>query len=149
MEFDPNTRPPLNVLLVEDNLVDIILFKEALEEIHVNCELQVARDGEEALRGLRGECGNFVRPDLIFLDLNLPKKNGLQVLQEIKADSELRTIPIVVLTTSKSLKDTSEAYRLHAISYIVKPRGIDAYIEFAEIILKYWGALVVRPQSLK
>ena len=114
---------PINILLVEDNPGDVRLTVEALREGKVHNHLSVARDGVEALAFLRqqGEFADAPRPDVILLDLNLPKKDGREVLAEIKADERLRRIPVVVLTTSKAEEDILRSYALHANCYVTKP----------------------------
>jgi len=122
---------PVNILLVEDNLGDVRLTQEALKEGKVLNNLSIARDGEEAMEflGRKGKYANAVRPDLILLDLNMPKKDGRAVLTDIKNDEELRSIPVVVLTTSVAEQDILKAYNLHANCYITKPVDLGQFIE--------------------
>lgn len=126
MKMTPNA--PIQILLVEDNEPDVILTQEAFLDAGLPINLQVARDGVEALQILRREDGfaGAPRPDVILLDINMPRKNGLEVLAELKADGDLRTIPVVVLTTSQAEEDILRSYQSHASSYIVKP------VEFAQ-----------------
>ena len=123
MNHDSNDWQPIEILLVEDNPGDVDLTREALEEAKVGNRLHVAEDGEAAVDFLyqRGEFAAAPRPDMILLDLNLPKKDGRQVLKEIKADPKLAEIPVVVLTTSEADEDILRSYQLHANCYITKP----------------------------
>ncbi len=139
-------RQPV-VLLVEDNPGDVRLTIEALKEGGVSCQLEVARDGVDAMAFLRQE-GPFVsapRPDLVLLDLNLPKKSGFGVLAEIKADDRLRRIPVMVLTTSEIEDDVARSYDLHANCYIVKPVSLDHFIEVARSVQDFWFTVVRLP----
>jgi CheY-like chemotaxis protein len=131
---------PLDILMVEDNPADVRLTVEAFRECKVRNTLHVARDGVEALSFLRRQDPfvDAVRPDLIFLDLNLPRKNGREVLAEIKADPQLKRIPVVVLTTSSSESDISRSYDLHANCYVVKPVDLDEYIKVIHHIEGFW-----------
>jgi chemotaxis family two-component system response regulator Rcp1 len=137
----------INILLVEDSAEDITLTREALGEAKVANALHVVRDGEEALAFLqrKGEFADKPRPDLILLDLNLPRKDGRQVLTEIKADEELRRIPVIVLTTSSSDEDILAAYDMHVNSYISKPIGVDEFISVVRTIEDYWVGIVTLP----
>ena len=135
---------PVEILLVEDNPGDVDLTLEALEEARVRNTVEVVEDGVEALRYLRKE-GRFAdvrRPDLILLDLNLPKKDGRQVLDEIKEDPSLRRIPVVVLTTSDSEKDVLDSYERHAAAYIVKPVNFEQFAEVVRSIEGFWLTVV-------
>src|SRR5208283_5662513 len=128
-----NFMSPLEVLLVEDSPADVRLTKEALKEEKMYINLNVVGDGVEAMQFLRKE-GKFqkaVRPDLILLDLNLPKKDGREVLKELKADDDLKTIPVVILTVSDAEKDVLKAYKLNANCYITKPIDLE---QFAEVV---------------
>jgi CheY-like chemotaxis protein len=131
---------PLDILMVEDNPADVRLTMEAFKECKVPNTLHVARDGVEAMSFLRrqDQYADAIRPDLIFLDLNLPRKNGREVLAEIKADPQLRRIPVVVLTTSSSDSDVSKSYDLHANCYVVKPVDLDEYIKIIHNIEGFW-----------
>jgi two-component system, chemotaxis family, response regulator Rcp1 len=138
---------PIEILLVEDNPGDVRLTVEALKEGKVWNRLNVVQDGVEALAFLRQE-GNYAdapRPDVILLDLNLPKKDGREVLAEIKADEHLRRIPVVVLTTSSSEQDILKSYNLHANCYITKPVDLDQFIEVVKGIEDFWLTIVKLP----
>lgn len=141
---------PVNILLVEDNLGDVRLTQEALKEGKVLNNLSIARDGEEAIDFLRrqGKYANAVRPDLILLDLNMPKKDGRAVLTDIKNDEELRDIPVVVLTTSVAEQDILKAYNLHANCYITKPVDLGQFIEVVKSINEFWFSVVKLPKKL-
>jgi CheY-like chemotaxis protein len=138
---------PVDILLVEDNPGDVRLTQEALREGKIHNHLMVARDGVEALAMLRreGPHANAPRPDLILLDLNLPRKDGREVLADIKADEELRRIPVVVLTTSKAEEDILKTYDLHANCYITKPVDLDQFIEVIKSIDDFWLTVVRLP----
>ncbi len=142
----PHCRP-IEILLVEDNPGDVRLTREALKEGKVRNNMYVATDGEEALTFLRrqGRACRGRRPDLILLDLNLPKKNGREVLEEIKADPELKRIPVVVLTVSKAEQDVLKSYDLHANCYITKPVDLDQFIEVVKSVEDFWLTVVMLP----
>ena len=145
MARDP--QRPIEILLVEDSPADIALTKEALQESKLLNHLSVVTDGEEAMAFLRNE-GTFEsapKPDLILLDLNLPKKNGREVLAEIKADPMLRLIPVVIMTVSQDERDIFESYRLHANCYIRKPVKFGEFIEIVKSIEDFWFAIVTLP----
>ncbi|MEX1255025.1 MAG: response regulator [Dehalococcoidia bacterium] len=138
---------PAEILLVEDNLGDVRLTEEALRESKVSNRLSVARDGVEALAFVRRE-GGFAeapKPDLILLDLNLPRKDGREVLAELKADEWLRKIPVVILTTSKAEEDVLKSYRLHANCYITKPVDFEQFIDVVQSIEDFWLCIVKLP----
>ena len=140
---------PIEILLVEDSPADVDLTREALEDAKVHNNLHVASDGVEALAFLRRE-GRYVdapHPDLILLDLNLPKKDGREVLAEIKADPLLRRIPVVVLTTSDAEQDILRSYDLHANCYVTKPVDLDAFIHVVRSIEDFWLAIVRLPSE--
>ncbi|MDI6760867.1 MAG: response regulator [Candidatus Brocadiaceae bacterium] len=141
---------PVNILLVEDNLGDVRLTQEALKEGKVLNNLSVARDGEEAMEflGRKGKYVNAIRPDLILLDLNMPKKDGRAVLADIKGDEELRNIPVVVLTTLAAEQDILKAYNLHANCYITKPVDLGQFIEVVKNINDFWFTVVKLPTKL-
>jgi len=146
------TRPtgrPIEILLVEDNPGDVRLTIEGLKEGKVRNNLNVARDGVEALAFLRreGEYAEAVRPDLILLDLNLPRKDGREVLTEIKSDPGLKTIPVVVLTTSRAEQDILHSYELQANCYITKPVDLDQFITVVQSIEDFWLTVVTLPHS--
>lgn len=128
------------IFLIEDNRGDIRLIQEALKSTAAQCEVVVARDGMEAMSYLRqeGEYINAVRPDLILLDLNLPKKDGREVLAEIKADPSLKHIPIIVLTTSRNEEDISQSYDLHVNCYIAKSRNLSQLFKIVRGIEEFW-----------
>ena len=138
---------PIEILLVEDNPGDVRLTKEALKEGRFANLINVAVDGFEAMAFLRreGKYANAPRPDLILLDLNLPKKNGREVLAEIKADSDLKRIPVVVLTSSQAEKDIVATYNLHANCYITKPVDFEQFICVVRSIEDFWFAVVKLP----
>jgi CheY-like chemotaxis protein len=141
------TGKPVEILLVEDNPGDVRLTIEGLKEGKVNNNLYVVEDGVEAIAFLRreGKYSEAVRPDLILLDLNLPKKDGREVLTEIKADKDLRTIPVVVLTTSEAEQDILKAYMLHANCYITKPVDLEQFISVVSSIEDFWFTIVKLP----
>lgn len=138
---------PIEVLLVEDNIGDVRLTQEALKEGKVLVNLAVARDGIEAMDFLlrRNQHASAVRPDLVLLDLNLPKKDGRQVLDEIKSNPELKSIPVVVLTTSEADSDILSTYGLHANCYITKPVDMDRFVEMVQLIEEFWFTIVKLP----
>ncbi|MDD3482207.1 response regulator [Azovibrio restrictus] len=146
--FDADERCPVDILLVEDNPGDVRLTVEALRESKVLANLQVARDGIEALAMLRreGPHADARRPDLILLDLNLPRLDGRQVLETIKADTDLRQIPVVILTTSAAEQDILQAYNLHANCYITKPVDMDQFIRVVQAIDNFWLTVVRLPK---
>ena len=137
----------IEILLIEDSPADILLTREAFEESRILNTLHVAEDGVQAMDFLhrRGVYASVPRPDLILLDLNLPRKNGREVLAEIKADSELKKIPIVVLTTSSAEEDILKAYDLNANCYVVKPVGFDNFMEAMQSIRHFWFSIVTLP----
>jgi len=138
---------PVEILLVEDNPADIELTVEALKEGKVANRLSVAEDGVEALDFLnrRGKYPNAARPDLILLDLNLPRRDGREVLQSIKADARFNTIPIVVLTTSDAEEDIVRTYALHANCYITKPVDLTQLLRVVKAIDDFWLSVVRLP----
>jgi CheY-like chemotaxis protein len=138
---------PVEILLVEDNPGDIRLTQETLKDTKMLNKMSVVVDGVEAMAFLRreGPYSAMARPDLILLDLNLPKKDGREVLAEIKADESLRRIPVVVLTTSSAQSDVLEMYDLHANCYITKPVNLDQFIEVVKAIETFWFTIVKLP----
>ena len=132
---------PITVLLVEDDPGDVVLIQEAFEHNKVRNTLHVAGDGVEAMEFLRSGS----RPDLILLDLNLPRKDGREVLAEVKGDAALRSIPVVVLTTSKAEEDILRSYDLHANAYVTKPIQLDAFLDAVGSILSFWLETATRP----
>ena len=143
----PEFVKPVEILLVEDNPGDVRLTIEALKEAKVINSLTVLKDGVEALAFLRrqGEYAQAQRPHLIVLDLNLPRKDGREVLAEIKADDSLKRIPVVVLTTSQDEQDVLKSYNLHANCYIAKPVDLDQFIRVVRSIEDFWLGIVVLP----
>ena len=139
---------PVEVLLVEDNPGDVRLTQEALKDGRVLVNLTVAADGVEALDILNRRPGheNAARPDLILLDLNLPRKNGREVLEEIKADEDLKRIPVIVMTTSKAEQDIHKAYNLNANCYVTKPVDLDEFLDVVRSIEDFWLTIVTLPR---
>ena len=139
----------IEILLVEDNPGDVDLAREALETGKVRNTLHVVGDGEAAMAFLRreGPYTGLPRPDLVLLDLNLPKKDGREVLAEIKADEALRRIPVVVLTTSKAEEDILKTYNLHANCYITKPIDLHQFIKVVHAIEDFWFTIVKLPPN--
>ena len=137
----------IEILLVEDNEGDIGLIEEVFEEAKIRNILHVAKDGEEAMLFLRGEerFSGSPRPDIILLDLNLPKKDGREVLKEIKEGEDLKNIPVVILTTSGAEKDVLKAYDLHANAYITKPLDFNQFMKVIESIENFWLEIVKLP----
>ena len=137
------------ILLVDDNPADVRLVREALYESRLRNELHVVGDGEEALAFLRREAGfaDAPRPDLVLLDLNLPKKNGREVLAEMKSNKMLKDIPVVILTTSNSDRDVLESYDLCANCYVRKPVQFQAFVEVVQSIENFWFKIVTLPQG--
>jgi CheY-like chemotaxis protein len=138
---------PVEILLVEDNKGDVGLIEEVFEEAKNRNKLHVAEDGEEAMLYLRskGKCSDFPRPDIIILDLNLPNKDGREVLREIKEDENLHNIPVIVLTTSNAEKDILGAYELHANAYVTKPLDFDQFIKVVGSIDNFWLEIAKLP----
>jgi chemotaxis family two-component system response regulator Rcp1 len=138
---------PIEILLVEDNPGDVRLTKEALKEGKVMNVLNTVGDGEEALAYLRrqGAYAQAARPDLILLDLNLPRKSGREVLAEIKEDPELKRIPVVILTVSEAEQDIIKSYNLHANCYITKPVNLEQFVEVVKSIEDFWLTVVLLP----
>lgn len=146
-----NHDRPIEILLVEDNPGDVRLTQEVFKEGKVRNQMNVVWNGEEALSYLRQE-GRFMnasRPDLILLDLNLPRKGGREVLAEIKTDPKLRCIPVVVLTTSEAEQDIVESYNQHANCYIVKPVNLDQFIGVVRTVEGFWLQTVKLPPNEK
>jgi chemotaxis family two-component system response regulator Rcp1 len=145
------TAPPVEILLVEDNPGDVRLTQEALKEGKVYNNLHWAKDGVEALEFLKrqGKHANAPRPDIILLDLNLPKKDGREVLAQIKKDGALKQIPVVVLTTSEAEEDVLKSYELHANCYVTKPVDLEKFIHVVQSIDRFWLTVVTLPPSDK
>ena len=138
---------PIEILLIEDNPGDADLALEAMEQSKICNNLHWVEDGVAAMEFLRkkGKYKQALRPDLILLDLNLPKKDGREVLAEIKEDSSLKRIPVVILTTSRAEEDILKTYNLHANCYISKPLGIDEFLKVVKSIENFWMSIVVLP----
>ena len=133
--------PPIEILLIEDNAADVRLTVEAFKEARVANRLHVARDGVEAIRMLNEPDTATPRPDLILLDLNLPRKDGREVLAEIRQDNALRHIPVVILSTSQAEQDILHSYRLGANAFITKPVEIDQFFEVVRTLDQFWLAV--------
>src|SRR5579884_2692388 len=144
---EQNEQRPIDLLLVEDNPGDVRLTEEALKEGSVAVKLNVVRDGADAVDYLyrRGKFLDAARPDLILLDLNLPKKSGREVLSEIKADPDLRRIPVVIMTTSTADQDVARAYSLNANCYVAKPVELDEFFAAVRSIEDFWLRKAVLP----
>jgi two-component system, chemotaxis family, response regulator Rcp1 len=140
----------VNILLVEDNEADVVLTLEAFKEAKVKNDLHVVKDGVEAMAFLRreGKYADAPRPDVILLDLNLPRKDGRQVLKEIKNDASLKLIPVVVLTTSRSEEDVIQAYTQHANCYIAKPVDFDQFMHVVKSVEGFWLTVVKLPEAV-
>jgi len=140
---------PVEILLVEDNPGDERLTREALKEGKVYSNLYWTKDGVEAMEFLhrRGKYKDAARPDIILLDLNLPKKDGREVLEEIKTDDDLKRIPVVVLTTSKAEEDVLRTYNLHANCYVTKPVDLEKFIVVVRSIDRFWLTVVTLPPN--
>ena len=146
-QFQPE---PAQILLVEDNPGDVRLTEEAFKQGRIENDLHVVSDGNEALEYLyrRGEYEDAPRPDLILLDLNLPRKDGEDVLEELKGDPELRSIPVIVLTSSRAEEDVVRSYELHANAYLTKPVDPDDFIETVRAFEKFWFSVVRLPPEV-
>lgn len=138
---------PVDILLVEDNPGDVMLIEEVLGDSKIRNTLHVVSDGEQAMEFVRrqGEHARAPRPDLILLDLNLPRKSGREVLREIKSDPDLKSIPVVVLTSSKSEEDVIKSYELHANAYISKPSDFQQFVKVMHAIEDFWFLIVKLP----
>ena len=138
-----------NILLVEDNAGDVVLFQEAFDDAGVVCHIDVLPDGEAALAHVqrRVENGPEELPDLIVMDLNLPKLNGCEVLQALKADLRLRCIPVLVLSSSQAPRDIERSYQSHASAYLCKPVDLGMFVELARMIDSFWLRTVLRPNA--
>ncbi len=142
-------KSPVEILLVEDNPGDERLTREALREGKVYHNLHWVKDGVEAMAFLRrqGKYASVPRPDIVLLDLNLPKKDGREVLEEIKTDEDLKRIPVVVLTTSKAEEDVLRTYNLHANCYVTKPVDLEKFIVVVKSIDVFWLTVVTLPPN--
>jgi chemotaxis family two-component system response regulator Rcp1 len=150
MESIGSDAKPMEVLLVEDTPGDVRLTREALKDAKVHINLHIASDGIEAMAFLKRE-GHYVtvpRPDLILLDLNLPKKDGREVLEEIKRNPVLKSIPVVILTTSASEADILRSYLLHANCYITKPVDLKGFLDVVKSIDNFWLSVVKLPREM-
>lgn len=143
----PETAGRFEILLVEDSPTDILLTQEALSETTIPIRLHVAEDGVRAMAFLRKEGGfaDAPRPDLILLDLNMPRKDGREVLVEVKADADLKIIPVIVLSTSSAESDVLNSYKLHANCYITKPFAFDSFVEMLKALEQFWFGIVTLP----
>ncbi len=144
-----NNTQPIEILLVEDNPGDARLTLEAMRDAKVRNRMHVVEDGVEAMEFLRrqGRFGDAPRPDLILLDLNLPRKDGRAVLAEVKADPDLKRIPVVVLTTSRAEEDVLRAYNLHANCYVTKPVDLEQFMKIVGQIDEFWVKVVTLPRK--
>ena len=141
------TTKPIEILLVEDSPADILITREAFQDARLTNAIHVVEDGVQALEFLHreGSYASAPRPDLILLDLNLPRKNGREVLAEIKENPEFKSIPVVILTTSNADEDILKAYDLHANCYVVKPVGFDNFLKAVQSIENFWFSVVKLP----
>ena len=147
MSHTPSEAGRPVILLVEDNAADLRLAQEVLKETNLSHQLLVARDGEEAMLILRQQGAHAAapRPDLVLLDLNLPRKSGHEVLAEVKADALLKTIPVLILSTSRAERDVRACYEAHANCFLAKPVSIDEFARLAALIRDFWFGLVQLP----
>src|SRR3954470_19805939 len=147
MRNDPSRR--VEILMVEDSPTDVLITREAIDQAKLVNTLHVVEDGEEAMDFLRkqGRHGTAPRPDLVLLDWNLPRKTGGEVLDEIKTDDQLKVIPVVVLTSSRSDRDVLKAYGLHANCYITKPVDFSSFVELVSSLNHFWFSIVTLPTS--
>jgi len=145
----PPIQMPVDILLVEDNPGDVLLTQEAFREGDYSPRLSIAEDGEEALQFLKkqGCFRDAPRPDLILLDLNLPKKDGRELLADVKQDPELHQIPIIVLTTSSAEQDVRRAYNLHANCYLTKPLDMESFLRKVHAVEEFWLNVVRLPPN--
>ena len=146
MTFESPSKP-IDIMLVEDNEGDVRLTKEVLRDSKIRNNLIIASNGEEALACLRnvGKYASTARPDLILLDLNLPVKDGREVLAEIKNDPDFKRIPVVILTTSKAEEDILKTYNLHANCYVTKPVDLEQFVKVVKSLEDFWLAIVKFP----
>jgi two-component system, chemotaxis family, response regulator Rcp1 len=151
MELIGTNATAIEILLVEDSPGDVRLTREAFKDAKVHINLHVASDGSKAMAFLKreGEYANVPRPDLVLLDLNLPKKDGREVLEEIKESPTLKSIPVVILTTSSSEADILRSYRLHANCYITKPVGLEGFLTVVKSIDNFWLSVVKLPREAR
>ena len=148
---DRKLGEPITILLVEDNPADARLVKEAMKEVKINNTLYHVPDGVEAMAFLRrqGEYSKMIRPDVVLLDLNMPRKDGRQTLKEIKDDPELKRIPVVILTVSDAEEDIIKSYDLHANCYVTKPLNLDEFSKVVAGIENFWFEIVKLPPNGK
>ncbi|MDP0500654.1 MAG: response regulator [Verrucomicrobiota bacterium JB022] len=149
MSLEAQIRP-INILLVDDSETDVLLTREALADAKIRNHMDVVHDGEEALKFLRQQdpYKNKTRPDLVLLDLNMPKKDGREVLKEIKSDPKLKTLPVVILTTSKAEEDIARSYAYHANCYVTKPVDYEQFSVVVRSIESFWLSVVTFPPHL-
>ena len=145
--MDWNHAMPVQILMVDDNMADVRLTEEAMSFTKIRNKMFVVNDGEQAMAFLHRQppYENVPRPDLILLDLNMPRKNGLEVLEEIRQDEHLSLIPVVILTTSQQEADIIQSYRLHANAYVTKPVDLDQFIQVVRSIEGFWLEIVKLP----
>ena len=148
VDLEEQTKP-IEILLVEDNPADVRLIEETMKDFKSRNVIRLVKDGVEAMEYLKkqGSFADTERPDIIMLDLNLPKKNGFELLKEIKENSDLRSIPVVVLSTSDSQKDITRAYELQASCFVTKPVGLDDFIRTVKQIENFWMNLAKLPDK--
>lgn len=148
--MENNRIEPINILIVEDNYADIRLVQEVFKEGKLYVNLDAVNDGIEAMAYLRKEdkYKDANRPDIILLDLNMPRKNGYEVLEEVKLDDDLKRIPVIVMTISKAEEDILKSYNLHANAYIVKPVGLNQFIEVIRSLEDFWLTIVRLPPKI-
>jgi CheY-like chemotaxis protein len=149
MSSEHKQPQPIEVLLVEDDPGDVLMIREAFAENKLRNHLSVASDGEQAsdMLNRRGQYSQAPRPDVVLLDLNLPRRDGRELLTEIKADADLRTIPVVILTTSEAEEDILRSYQLHANAYVTKPVDFDRFIEVVRQIDEFFLSVVKLPKN--
>jgi two-component system, chemotaxis family, response regulator Rcp1 len=149
--MDKKSVMPVEILLVEDSPSDVLITREAFKQSRLVNNIHVVDDGVKAMEFLhkKGHYTNAVRPDLVLLDLNLPRKNGLEVLSEVKVDPELKEIPVIVLTTSSAEIDIVKSYNLYANCYIVKPVGFENFIQAVQSLGQFWLSVVTLPSEIK
>lgn len=140
-------RRPVTLMLVDDSPSDVRLAQEALKEAGASCRLVVASDGLDAVERLRGRADPW--PDLILLDLNMPRMRGDEVLRELKGDPDLRRIPVIVLTTSKAGPDVAACYDLHANCYVAKPLRLEDFVEVMSAIWRFWFGVATLPSVVE
>ena len=140
----------IEILLVEDNEGDVFLTRKALEKAKISNTISVAIDGEIALKRLRreDEFADNTLPDIVLLDINLPKKDGMQVLTKMKQDENLRRIPVVILTSSQAEQDVLKTYDLHASGYVVKPLNFEKFVEVVTAVEDFWFSIVTLPSKV-